>query len=174
MTSLIHRLEKFIEYLMAAALAVMFVAVFANVVLRYVFGSGIAASEELSRLLFVWLIFLGATLAMGRHTHLGFDLVQRALPAPLRKLCAIVSHGLMLYSLWLCLEGSWHQFEIGLRITSTVMKYPLALMAASGLVLALGMGLYLLANLIRILIGHPDAHIPGQHRHDLTAAEEMH
>jgi TRAP-type transport system small permease protein len=41
--------------LMAASLGVMAVAVFVNVVLRYGFGSGVAASEELSRLLFVWM-----------------------------------------------------------------------------------------------------------------------
>ena len=44
--------------LMASCLGVMAVAVFINVVLRYGFGSGIAASEELSRLLFVWMVLL--------------------------------------------------------------------------------------------------------------------
>ena len=43
---------------MAVCLGVMAVAVFVNVVLRYGFGSGIAASEELSRLLFVWICLL--------------------------------------------------------------------------------------------------------------------
>ena len=47
--------------LMAISLGVMAVAVFVNVVLRYGFGSGVAASEELSRLLFVWMVFIGAT-----------------------------------------------------------------------------------------------------------------
>ncbi|MDH2432120.1 TRAP transporter small permease [Pokkaliibacter sp. MBI-7] len=173
MTALINRVEKLIEYLMAAALAVMFVAVFGNVILRYVFGSGIAASEELSRLLFVWLIFLGAVLATGRHIHIGFDLAQRALPAPLRKLCMIVSHGLMLYALWLFWQGSWHQYQIGWRITSTVMKYPLALMAGAGLVAALGMALYIFANLVRALTGSSKAYIPGE-SHPFHADEETH
>ena len=56
------RFEKVSQALMAACLAVMAVAVFVNVVLRYGFGSGIAASEELSRLLFVWMVFIGAAL----------------------------------------------------------------------------------------------------------------
>ena len=39
---------------MALCLGIMAVAVFFNVVLRYGFGSGIPASEEPSRLLFVY------------------------------------------------------------------------------------------------------------------------
>ncbi|WP_310564693.1 TRAP transporter small permease subunit, partial [Hydrogenophaga sp.] len=55
-----HPLQRAAQALMAACLAVMASAVFLNVVLRYGFGSSLAASEELSRLLFVWMVFLGA------------------------------------------------------------------------------------------------------------------
>ena len=49
-------------------MAVMVVLVFGNVVMRYVFNSGITLSEELSRWLFVWLTFLGAVIAMHERT----------------------------------------------------------------------------------------------------------
>jgi hypothetical protein len=42
----------------------MVILVLGNVVLRYGFNLGITVSEEISRWLFVWLTFLGATLAM--------------------------------------------------------------------------------------------------------------
>jgi len=45
-------------WLMVACLAVMVVLLFGNVALRYLFNSGINASDEVSRLAFVWLIFL--------------------------------------------------------------------------------------------------------------------
>ena len=58
------------ETLMAACLGVMACSVFLNVVLRYGFGSGVAASEELSRLLFVWMVFIGAARGLsGRRAH---------------------------------------------------------------------------------------------------------
>src|SRR6478752_5312384 len=60
------------EAAMAACLGVMSLAVFINVVLRYGFGSGVAASEELSRLLFVWMVFLGATAAYPAGEHMAF------------------------------------------------------------------------------------------------------
>ncbi|MGO2233654.1 MAG: TRAP transporter small permease [Marinomonas sp.] len=161
MNNIINKFERFIEYMMALALAVMFSAVFINVVLRYLFGSGIAASEELSRLLFVWLIFMGATLAVGRNSHIGFDLIQRKLPKNLRLICAIISHSLMLYALYLFLEGSWKQYNIGWNINSTVMKYPLAFMYSTGLFASIGMGFYIIRNLILIILKSENSYIPG-------------
>ena len=62
-------LARGIENLMALCLGVMALAVFINVVLRYGFGTGISASEELSRLLFVWMVFIGAAAAYPRGEH---------------------------------------------------------------------------------------------------------
>jgi hypothetical protein len=67
---------------MAVALGVMALAVFVNVVLRYGFGSGIAASEELSRLLFVWMVFLGAAAAYPAGEHMAFTSLAGALQKP--------------------------------------------------------------------------------------------
>ena len=65
-------LQRWANAAMATCLAVMAVAVFINVVLRYGFGSGIAASEEVSRLLFVWMVFIGATAAYPVGEHMAF------------------------------------------------------------------------------------------------------
>lgn len=162
MKAFLTRLERTVEYLMAAALSIMVVAVFGNVVLRYAFDTGIAASEEIARLMFVWLIFLGAILALRRHAHLGVEMVQARLPRKLRRACAVLSHVLMLYGLWLFLYGSWVQTVIGTGMVSTVLRYPTAFMAAAGLVCAASMMLIVGANLLRILFGSPHAVVPGE------------
>jgi TRAP-type C4-dicarboxylate transport system permease small subunit len=161
MKRLVPRLERLAEWLMGLALAVMVVLVFGNVVLRYGFNSGIAWAEEISRLMFVWLIFLGAILALRRHAHLGVELLQARLPRKLRLLCAVVSHLLMLYALWLFLHGSWTQTVIGMDTYSTVLGYPTALMAGSGLLCAALMMLIVGVNLWRILRRDPHAVVPG-------------
>ncbi len=74
-----ERAIRLIENLMAACLAVMALAVFVNVVLRYGFGTGVAASEELSRLLFVWMVFIGAAAAYPRGEHMTFTALLAAL-----------------------------------------------------------------------------------------------
>jgi TRAP-type transport system small permease protein len=111
--------------------------------------------------MFVWLIFLGAILALRRHAHLGVELGQARLPLKARRICAVASHLLMLYGLWLFLVGSWAQTMIGLTTYSTVLRYPTAFMASAGLVCAASMMLIVAANLWRIVSRHPDAMIPG-------------
>jgi TRAP-type transport system small permease protein len=159
--------ERLVEWLMALALAVMVVLVFGNVVLRYVFNSGIAWAEEIARLMFVWLIFLGAILALRHHGHLGVELLQARLPAGVRRACAVISHLLMLYGLWLFLYGSWTQTVIGLDTYSTVLRYPTAFMASAGLVCSASMILIVAMNLWRILTKHSAGRIPGE-----TAVEQ--
>ena len=161
MKQLVPRLEHIAEWLMAVALAIMVVLVFGNVMLRYLFSTGFAAAEELARLMFVWLIFLGAILGLRHNGHLGVAMVQAKLPPALRRGCAILSHVLMLYGLWLFLSGSWSQSVIGMDTYSTVLRYPTAFMAASGVVCSASMMLIVAGNLWRIVTRHPAAMVPG-------------
>ena len=97
----------------ALCLLAMVVLVFSNVVLRYVFNSGIATSEELSRWLLVWLTFLGAIVALRQHAHLGVDTLIRALPPKGKFVCFVASYLLMLYADWLLtLAAGSRQFSL--------------------------------------------------------------
>lgn len=162
---------RIVELLMALALAIMVVLTFGNVVLRYVFNTGIDWAEELSRLMFVWLIFLGSILALRQRAHLGMEILQAALPPRLRRVSALISHVLILYGLWLFLVGSWDQTLIGLRTFSTVMHYPNALMASAGLVCSASMLVIVGMNLWWILRNDPRAHIPGTKPQNIAEIE---
>lgn len=89
---------------MVFLLAGMTVMVFANVVLRYGFGSGIDISEELSRFFFVWLIFLRAIVAMRHNMHMGFDLVVTAVSPNIRRALLTIANlavfAMCILSLW--------------------------------------------------------------------------
>jgi len=63
-----------------ALFAVILVAMFAQVVFRYVLGSSLSWSEEVSRYMFVWLCYLGAYVAILRNAHIGVDYVTGHLP----------------------------------------------------------------------------------------------
>ena len=171
MKHFIDGLETVTEWIMALMLAVMVGLVFGNVVLRYAFNSGIVAAEEIARLMFVWLVFLGATLALRHQQHLGLELVQVRLPPRVRRACAVISHLLMLYALWLFVEGSWIQLLIGMETYSTVLRFPMALYAAAGFFPALAMGCTVLSNLWKILSGEPGARVPGEEPAGLAAVE---
>ncbi len=143
------RFARVSQVLMASCLGVMAVAVFINVVLRYVFHTSIVSYEEISRLLFVWLVAIGAIVAAFEGSHLGFDLVTSRVGPGARKALFWVSQALVLVCMGLLLWGSWAQVEAGLNSYSTVLGYPLALGAAATLVLAVGLLVVTLRDLRR-------------------------
>lgn len=112
LNDLIDRFCRWINLLIAMALAVMVVLVFGNVVLRYGFNSGISVSEELSRWLFVWITFLGAIVAVKEQGHLGTDILLNRLPPIGQRICLVISHGLMLFCTWLLFSGALAQARI--------------------------------------------------------------
>jgi TRAP-type transport system small permease protein len=144
---------RVLELLMAAALAVMVVLVFGNVVLRYGFNSGITASEEVSRWLFVWLTFLGAIVAMREHGHLGSDMLVSRLPLIGKKVFLVVGHLLMLYITWLLFSGALAQVRINLEVQAPVTGASMAILYATGVVFAAAAALFLVYELWLALTG---------------------
>ena len=123
LNTVIHHYVRAINLLIALALAARVVLVFGNVVLRYVFNSGIAVSEELSRWLFVWITFLGAVAAIKENAHLGTDMLVSRLSVRGKKVCMVVGHVLMLYITWLFFEGSWKQMKINWDVEAPVTGF---------------------------------------------------
>ncbi len=78
-----------------AIIVVMTVAVFLQVVYRYVLTQPLQWSEELARYLFVWLSILGATLALQKKGHFGLDIFYRMLPEKVRRFMRFPIHLLM-------------------------------------------------------------------------------
>lgn len=151
---IIHWTCRALGAVMVAALALMVVLVFGNVVLRYGFNSGIAISEELSRWLFVWMTFLGAIVALKEHGHLGTDLLLARLPVAARKICFVIVHALMLYCCWLLFEGAWAQVQVNLDTTSAAMEISVGLFFYSaGVVCAVGCAIVLVFELWRLISG---------------------
>ena len=116
---------KVIEFLLVACLGLMVAMVFGNVVLRYVFNSGITVSEEVSRFLFIWLTFLGAITGVREGTHLGVDTLVKSLPAPGRTACVVVSEALMLVCCALFFWGTWQQHVINMSNLAPVTEIPM-------------------------------------------------
>ncbi|WP_419195559.1 TRAP transporter small permease [Bordetella petrii] len=138
---------------MVVCLTAMVVLLFGNVTLRYVFNSGINVSDELSRLAFVWLIFLGAVLALRDHQHIGVTMLVRRFGPGGRKATHIACQLLTLWVLWLMADGSWKQTVIGLGTRLPVTGLPMAVFDAAVLYAAAAMALLTLIDLVRVLAG---------------------
>jgi TRAP-type transport system small permease protein len=154
MTRLLDLYCGFLKIAVALCLAAMVVLVFSNVVLRYVFNSGIATSEELSRWLLVWLTFLGAIVALRNHAHLGVDTLVRVLPPRGRFVCFIVSYVLMLYADWLLTVGSWKQTVLTFGDTAPASGISVGLFFySSGVVFGVSAAVILAHDAFRVLSG---------------------
>ena len=153
MNRVIDSFCRAIEILIAAFLAVMVVMVFGNVVLRYVFNSGIIVSEEVSRWLFLWVTFLGAVVALKEHGHLGTDALISRLPVLGKKICLVLGHLLMLYATWLVFSGALTQTRINLSVEAPVTGASMAFVYATGVVFAVLAAPLLLRNLWHVLTG---------------------
>ncbi len=137
--------------LMAACLAVMSLAVFVNAVLRYGFGSGISTSEELSRLLFVWMVFIGATAAYPKGEHMAFTSglgLLRTRPALFATLVALI-RVLVIAACAMLAWGAWAQVVVGMGSKSVVMGYPLALLPLPAFLCSASIGLITVWQLLR-------------------------
>jgi TRAP-type C4-dicarboxylate transport system permease small subunit len=145
------RWQRPLQLAMAACLAVMALAVFVNVVLRYGFGSGVAASEELSRLLFVWMVFIGATAAYPTGEHMAFTSLVGKLrhkPAAFAAMTALI-RVLVIGACALLAWGAWQQVVVGMGSRSVVLGYPTALLPLPALLAALAIGVMATVELVK-------------------------
>jgi TRAP-type transport system small permease protein len=144
---------KFLELLLVLLMVVMVVMVFGNVVLRYAFNSGITVSEELSRWAFVWMIFLGAIIAIKESAHLGTDMLVGRLGRTGKMVCLAIAETAMIYCAWLVFSGSLSQVRIGWDVEAPVSGWSVAWLTGAALVFGVSAGAFHLLKLARLLTG---------------------
>lgn len=152
MKGLVHKIDAFLKLVIVVCLSLMAFLVFTNVVLRYAFNSGITWSEEVSRFLFVWLIFLGAILAFKDNEHLGVDSFVKKLPMAGKKVVYIISNIVLLITLVFLLDGSWKLtlLNVDLSAPATGMSY--AYIYVFGVIMSGAMIIITLYKLFRFIV----------------------
>ncbi|MNN64319.1 2,3-diketo-L-gulonate TRAP transporter small permease protein YiaM [compost metagenome] len=108
-------------------------------------------SEELSRWFFVWMVFLGALVALKERAHIGLDSLVKRLPPLGKRFCLVVGHLLMLFVTWLILSGSWQQAAINLDVVAPASGLSMAWFYGIGVVFGVTAGLILLYELFLAL-----------------------
>jgi TRAP-type C4-dicarboxylate transport system permease small subunit len=121
----IRRIEqlfgRLIEISLVLLLAGMVIMVFANVVLRYGFNSGLNISEEMARYFFVWLTFIGAIVAFRDHGHVGVESFVRLLGPRGRIICVLLSNMIIVVLSVILVWGTWKQHAINASMTAPVV-----------------------------------------------------
>lgn len=124
---LVERVDGVTYWGIVVVMALMTIFISLQVFWRYVLGSSIDSANELSRLFFVWAIFLAIPHGVKHGVHVGIDLFVMMMPETLREklfqLTAGVSALLMLMVMiggWMATIDGWNHLMPTLPVTSSV------------------------------------------------------
>lgn len=149
MGSLRKLLEKCIAWLASAAMLGIVVVVFANVVLRYVFNTGLTWSDEVSVNLFVWFIFLGAILAAIEGLHLKVDVLTNTFSKTNQKICAFIANIFVLIAMGILSVGGYNIVKVTSHNVSSATGLPFSYITVSLVVFAVCMILLTLQDMVK-------------------------
>jgi TRAP-type transport system small permease protein len=185
MTSLIDKVFKLFEVLMAASLAAMVAMVFGNAVLRklsdyglVLFGGGIPISEELSRIVFVWLTFIGAVVVARQNAHLGVETLVAKFGTRGRMISMLLSDIFVVICCVVFFWGTWRQAPIHINNTAPITGMSMIWVYGFGFFASIGLGLLSIARIIRTLTGRLDPaelqQFAGEYDQDLAHSPKGH
>lgn len=152
---LLRALSQLVEGLLLVMMVVLCADVFLGVFSRYVIGRTFTWYDEIARLLFVWIVFLGAAVGVRRTAHFRLHLViDRLGPAGRRLAHAVGVLVLIGFGLVLIQQG-WKLVELGQFQRTPVMglskQWIYASVPTGGILIIL----YSLPHLRRALWGAP-------------------
>lgn len=100
--------------LLACTLMVfMVLAVATQVASRYLFSFPIAWASETATVAQIWMVLLGAGIAMRQRVHVGIDLVLRHLPRQVAWLLTLGVFMLGIWFFWVVFQGSFRLLQVG-------------------------------------------------------------
>ena len=147
-----NALFRGIEILIAFFLAVMIALVFANVVLRYCFSTGFAWSEEIARLCFIYLVYLGSIGAMRDNQHLGLDSVLARVPERAQKVIYFLVQVAIIWVMVILTQGSWQLVIHNLADRWVANQSPVFLVYGVGLITGIAIIILALTNIYRLAV----------------------
>ncbi|MBG0775690.1 MAG: TRAP transporter small permease [Desulfovibrionaceae bacterium] len=100
--------NKYITTFITAIFGIMTVVIFVQVFCRYVLNDALSWSDELARYLFIWLTFLGASVAFYDDTHIKVTLFVDSIRNPkLRAGIYALADALCLWFLWVFVQDGF-------------------------------------------------------------------
>jgi len=124
----------------------MVISTFLQVIFRYLFNHPLFWSEELSRYCFVWIVFVGAAIAMKQGAHIGVDYFVMKLPSRFKNFLRIVINILIISFLVIIIKQSIFVVIVNMSQYSPAIRIPMGL-----IYLAIPVGLSLMLGYVIIM-----------------------
>jgi TRAP-type C4-dicarboxylate transport system permease small subunit len=117
-------LDRALKHLLWLLVAILTASVFLQVLSRFVFKYPLPWTEEISRIAFVYSIFVGATIAVRENTHLNIDILLVVLPKGLAQVITVFGSVLVgVFLGFVTWEGTALVLATGIQMTP-VMQIP--------------------------------------------------
>ena len=128
-----ENLEKVICMTLLTAFTII---LFIQVIMRYVFNSSLPWSEELSRYMFIWMVYLGVSYGAKQMKHLKIEAFLSVFPKKWRPYVLILAEILTLvFAIYVIFSASFMVQRIGrLGTKSTALQIPMQYVHAAPLV----------------------------------------
>jgi len=151
MNKWIDKLFRGIEIVIAIFLAVMITLVFMNVVLRYFFNKGFAWSEEIARLCFIYLVYLGSIEAARDNRHLLIDSVLLKLKPLAQKIVYVLIQVCIIWLMAKLSFGSWGLMIQNLHDKWVATHFPIFGVYFAGFLLGISIIVISAINIFRLI-----------------------
>lgn len=122
-------LQNFEDIVASIFISITTVLVIINIILRYIFNSGLVWSEEVATGCFVWSVFVGAVAVFKHRGHVGVDLIVKRLPQAMQwsirlltDLILVVLNGYMAYLSVLYIQTSYTKMTPVLGVSSAYIS----------------------------------------------------
>ncbi|MEL6101148.1 MAG: TRAP transporter small permease [Pseudomonadota bacterium] len=119
MTALKWLERHFEELICCTCLAVIAVAVFAQVVARYIFQIALHWTEETAAMCMVWAVYMGAALCVRERFHIRIMVGVAALPGGVGRIVVFVADILWAFFCLFMLKVSWDYLAVFWRFPET-------------------------------------------------------
>jgi len=147
-----NRVFKTVEIMIAVFLAVMISLVFMNVVARYLFSAGFVWSEEIARLCFIFIIYLGSIEAMRDNRHLMIDTVLTKMPKPVQVALYAMTQIVIAWLMIVLTRGAWGLVLQNRRNVWIATGFPSYVVHFFGVILGVSITIIAVFNLIRLFV----------------------
>jgi TRAP-type C4-dicarboxylate transport system permease small subunit len=137
----LNAIDWVVSVLVILAMAAMAIIVAVQVGLRYGLNDSLDWADEVSRLAFVWAVFLAIPLGIKRGAHVGLELLTGQLPAAvsrgLFRLVSLLAIGLMAVVAWtaaILARDQWDEPMSTLDVSAGVFLLPVVIGAVHSVV----------------------------------------
>lgn len=148
---LVEGIFKGMEYIIAVFLAVMIFFTFLNVVLRQ-FDMGFAWSEEISRICFIYLVYLGSIIAAKENQHLMIDTLITKLSGHAQKALYVLLQAIIIAMMGFLATGAWQNAWKNRNDFWVATHFPVFFVHFAGVLLGAAVIVISLVNIYRLFV----------------------